>query len=219
MASMAEELDLRAPARRHEPADAQPLISHDVWLGVVAGDSAGRERFYRVYAEPVYRAIGAWAHSLKADEREDLLSEIFLKAFQAAGSLQDFANLEGWLFGLARNRVIGHCRKRGRSVREMTVADLDTVTRSRLAKGQEPLVAMISMEDRAALTALIDGVLSELPVRQQFVLIEKYKRGKSLSDIARAIRLDEGAVGSLLHRARAAFREKFEHRLSGEKYK
>jgi RNA polymerase sigma factor (sigma-70 family) len=218
MAIMAEELDLSVAVRGREPTDAEPLVSRELWLAVAAGDNTARERFYHCYAEPVHRAIGGWAHSLRPDEREDMLSDIFLKAFQHAGALQDFSRLEGWLFGLARNTVMDHCRKRGRAMRELKFDDLDSATKASIARsGETALGQMVASEERALLASLIDNVLSELPVRQQFVLLEKYKRGKSLSDIGKAIRLDDSAVASLLHRARAAFRDKFERRMGGEK--
>ena len=51
---------------------------------------------------------------------------------------------------------------------------------------------------------------SALSARQQQALALKYTEGASLEAIARALDSTPGAVGSLLHRARAAFRQAYD---------
>jgi RNA polymerase sigma-70 factor (ECF subfamily) len=198
-------------------ADGLPL-SEAEWRALLAGDDAARARLYGRYADPLYRAIRAWAHRLSAEDAEELLAETFVQALRSIQSVRSPAQLESWLFKLARNRVIDFCRTRGRAMKELRLDALSPGARDRVmdaiatdAAG-DALAKLASEEERATLSALVEQILTELPVRQQQALLDKYLNGKSLEQIAASFGLAPDAVASLLHRARSSFRGIFEKR-------
>ena len=72
--------------------------------------------------------------------------------------------------------------------------------------------AELAAEDPAPrdLKEAVNLAFSALSARQQQALALKYTEGASLEAIARALDSTPGAVGSLLHRARAAFRQAYD---------
>jgi RNA polymerase sigma-70 factor (ECF subfamily) len=76
-----------------------------------AGDPRGFEEIYGQLAGPVTR----FAHSRNADDPEGVTNEVFLAAFR---HLDDFAgdedDLRGWIFTIARNKLIDDARRRSR---------------------------------------------------------------------------------------------------------
>ena len=45
-------------------------------------------------------------------DAEDLLQEVFLRAYRQLGTVRDSQRLESWLYQIARNRIIDHYRSR-----------------------------------------------------------------------------------------------------------
>ena len=81
------------------------------------------EALYRACFHPLYR----FAMSLtggSSHEAEEIVQETFLRAIQYAGKLPENANVQAWLFRIARNTHISRLRKRQR---ETDDSSLDVV--------------------------------------------------------------------------------------------
>jgi RNA polymerase sigma-70 factor, ECF subfamily len=191
------------------------ITTEAAWQGLRAGNAGARQAFYEAYAEVVYRSIRSWAR-LRTEEAEDLLGETFLRAFRDIGSVRERRRLEGWLFTLARNAVIDFCRGRERAFRELWLEEISQGARERaltVMHGQEGGESSAgSADDREELFALVGQALSQLPVRQQQVLVARYYSNQSNEQIAQSLSVAPGAVAALLYRARAAFRSVFRQR-------
>jgi RNA polymerase sigma-70 factor (ECF subfamily) len=66
------------------------------------------------YAEIMYRKCGGYVDP--RGRAEEIVQETFLRAIQHANKLPDDANLDAWLFRIARNVHISRLRKRQREV-------------------------------------------------------------------------------------------------------
>jgi RNA polymerase sigma-70 factor (ECF subfamily) len=207
-AGSAEDAALPSSAHPASGGTHAPLLSAQEWAALRAGEPAAREAFYARYAEPVHRALFAWARGLRPEEAEDLLSEIFLRAFRSVESVRELARLEGWLFGLARNTVMDFLRKRGRVVKELRLEDFSPGVREQLTQsGAEGLARDAAQQ--AEIAVLVGQVLAELPARYQRALVAKYQEERSLKELGAELSLEPGAAAALLLRARTAFREGF----------
>lgn len=190
------------------------------WAALRSGDNAARRRIFMRYASVLQLAVRGWARGIQSEDADDIVSEIFFRAFKNIASVKSAESFEGWLFGLARNVTMDFCRRQGRSIKELSLDDLSDPAREqalRAARTEDAasvLAQLESREDRGALAALIQQVLAELPARQQQALLDRYRDGKSLAQIAATQGMAEDAAGSLLYRARMAFREKFKKRQS-----
>jgi RNA polymerase sigma-70 factor (ECF subfamily) len=185
------------------------------WARLRSGDDGAWELVYEAYADPLYRALRSWAPYVGAEEIEELLAETFARVFASREQIATRQQLEGWLFKIARNLAVDGIRKRGRTPQALRLDMLNSAARDMVmewAHGRAP----VGNTDDSELSALVDQVLAELPLRQQQVLLEKYRDGRSLKEIARKLGLGIEAASALLYRGRMAFRERFARRVGRE---
>ncbi|MCZ7644226.1 MAG: sigma-70 family RNA polymerase sigma factor [Planctomycetota bacterium] len=190
------------------------------WLLLRAGDPAAQERLYRRYADPLYRALRAWARWLTPEEAEEVLGEAFVRVLRGLANVRDPAALEGWLFTVARNALTDRARRRGRELRVLSFDALSPAARSevlgRVRSEGEPagsvLERLAEREDREQLGALVDQVLAELPLKHQEILRAKFQDGMGRAQLAARLGISPEAAAALLYRAKAAFRAAFRKR-------
>lgn len=86
--------------------------------GVKRGDEAACRQLYLTWRPGVLRLLEGFAQ-LDSDEREDLVQDIFTRAFRAIGNLKSADTFEGWLYSIARNRGLSALARKG-TRREVT---------------------------------------------------------------------------------------------------
>jgi len=130
---------------------------------------------YRQYFPRVF----AYVYGRIRDSRatEDLTSEVFRRAFAKADALSDEGAFEIWLFTVARDLLISHCR--GQSPRERTPED-DLLQRPDLAR--------------------VLSHLRHLHLRDQDIIALKFDAELTNPQIAQVMGLSEGKVGVILYR-------------------
>jgi len=115
---------------------------------------------------------------------EDILQDVFSELVEAYGLVQSVEHVSGWLFAVARNRIIDFFRKKKTvSLPESTGADED----ERLGLDQLLPSAEAGPEaayQRAVLLEELDAALDELPPEQQDVFIAHELEGKSFKQLA-----------------------------------
>lgn len=135
-------------------------------------------------------------------DAEDVLQDVFYKLVEANRLLMPIDHVTGWLFSVARNRIVDLFReKRWVSSEDSSVADegdnlprLEDLLPSPDA-GPEALYA------RGVLLEEIEQVLDELPREQRAVFIAHELEGRSFKEIAAETGV---SVNTLLSRKRYA---------------
>ena len=127
------------------------------------------------------------------DEAEDVAQEVFLRFGQSsvpAGAAP------GWLAVAAAHTALNHLRSsRRRTAREDAVGTGEPA-------GPDVADTVVRLEDRRRVRA----ALSRLPRRQAVALVLRHS-GVSYSDVAAALDLSPGSVGTTVRRAESALRE------------
>ncbi len=155
------------------------------------------ERLYQRHVEDVYRY--ALAVLANRSDAEDVTQTTFLNAYRSYRSGTLPAKPLNWLISIAHNV----CRQRFRSAaRRPPEVALD----ARLAAVEENGERFRAEDIRRALAALTFAQRSALALREL--------EGRSYREIAEALELSEGAVETLIFRARKAFREQLEGTLT-----
>lgn len=120
-------------------------------------------------------------------------------------------SLGGWLYRVAVNAALN--RRRGderRGKREVAAAAEERVLASGASMGPDPAQVALRNEERA----LVRRALADLPERSRLCLLLRHA-GLSYAEVAEAIGVAPGSVGTLLARAEERFRERY-HELSRE---
>ncbi len=140
----------------------------------------------------LYRLCGAreWA--------EDLLQETFLRAFNARQRLPHVANRRAWLYRIATNVAFTALRRQRRFI-WLPWRHTDDPALSRPDAGEQ--VGRGNAVERA---------LATLPPDQRALLLLHNHHGFSMSELAEALAIREGAVRTRLCRARERFRRAYE---------
>ena len=147
-------------------------------------DSRAFERLVAEHQKMVYSV--ALSLCRDAVEAEDVTQEAFLKAFRSMDGMRKPEQKKTWLYSIARFTAIDHVRKR-----------------RRMKTGEIP--------DRPAPTAespsaRVMEVIRGLRKAYRDIVLMRYVRELSYSDIARELHTTVGAVGEKLFRVREMIR-------------
>ncbi|MGY2066711.1 sigma-70 family RNA polymerase sigma factor [Blastococcus sp. SYSU DS0619] len=173
-------------------------------MPAAATRGAVRPDLEEVFRRDYSRVVGVAARVLGSrDQAEDVAQEVFLSFGRSSVPAAEAA---GWLSVAAAHTALNLIRSgRRRATREETVASVtDTVT---------PDVAdtVLTLEDRSRVRA----ALARLPRTQATALVLRHS-GLSYAEVATALDLSPGSVGTTVRRAEAALRKELNRHASPE---
>ncbi len=189
-------LDTGATWLEHQTSDSdEELIGR--WR---TGDEDAFEQLFLRYYRPIYRVLYGLTHD--AHEAEDLAQETFVMLYRQPPRLQAGSALGAWLYRVAANRGFNALRSARRAQQRLERAGLtdDTI---------EPDAELLRHEERARVRA----VLGSLAERDAKLLVLR-NAGLSYAEMAAALQIAPGSVGTFLVRAERAFIKSYE-RLGG----
>ncbi|MBL9107246.1 MAG: sigma-70 family RNA polymerase sigma factor [Myxococcales bacterium] len=166
----------------------------DAWCG---GDKAAGDALIRRYFEAVCRFF----RSKLGEDVEDLIQRTFHICTVRRMDLGAGGSFRGFLFGVARNLLLDHLRRRYRrgphdDVHVHSLRDLGTTPSEAVARGERE--------------RMIQEAMLRIPLEQRLLLELAHWEGLSGREIAQALEIGENTVRSRLSRARAALREALE---------
>ncbi len=151
---------------------------------------------YRQFFPRVFAYVYGRVHNVHV--AEDLVADVFERAFLKAGTLRNDEAFSTWLFTIARNVIISHARKHQRE----TVVDPDVM--KAIAPSSASVEGEILM--REELDALA-RVLRQFPQREQDIVALKFDAELSNTQIAQIMELSEANVRVILFRTLRKLRE------------
>ena len=157
-----------------------------------------------VFRREYLRVVGVAARVLgSADQAEDVAQEVFLSF---ARSSVPTGEAGGWLSVAAAHTALNLIRSgRRRTTREETVAAADPVVVPDVAD------AVVTLEERSRVRA----ALARLPRKQAVALVLRHS-GLSYADVAEALDMSTGSVGTTVRRAESALRKELNRHASSE---
>jgi RNA polymerase sigma factor (sigma-70 family) len=195
---------LSAPAALRRPS-WQPVrllrLRSDEQL--VALFRAGSEEAFGVIHERYRQRLFAYARQMLSGSRsdaEDVLQDVFLRAYHALRADRRPIALRAWLYRVAHNRCIDQIRRPAPAPQDVY----------ELNRGV-PSDPMAEAERREDLRRLIADVRA-LPEQQRSALLMREMEGLSYNDLAEALGVTVPAIKSLLVRARVGLVEAIEAR-------
>ena len=130
---------------------------------------------------------------------EDLTSETFLAAVDAVRRQRVPSLTVAWLIGVARHKLVDHWRRREREDRSLRAVDAD------------PLTDPVDEWDVHLDVLAAQRTLEQLGAHHRSALTLRYLDGLPVREVAECLGRTPGATEVLLVRARAAFRDIYEH--------
>ena len=161
-----------------------------------AGDHDAVAELYARYSRPLYTV--AMSVLRDAERARDCVQESFVKAWQAAGTIDPARPISPWLYAIARRTAIDILRRESRVRPTGDQDDVDTA------------VQPVSFESTWEAWEL-RRALDELPPDEREVLRQAYFEGRTHSDIAARLGVPLGTVKSRSHRAHHHLAKRLEH--------
>ena len=154
------------------------------------GDTVAQRRLYDVLHQNVYRLI---VRMVGKEDAIDVTQQAFLQVFRKINQFAGRSQIATWVYRVSVNEALQHLRKSKRS--KIQILEQEPMDRS--PSCQE------SIEHRDLLEQALELLVPEL--KAAFLLREM--EGLAYSDIAVALDIPEGTVGSRLNRARRELKQ------------
>ena len=195
---------LHAPASLSRLSISAPLLrlrSDDQLLALFrAGSDEAFNTLHDRYRQRLFAYVRQMLSTQSRQDAEDVLQDVFVRAFGALRADDRAVNVRAWLYRVAHNRCIDHLRR-------PIPAPSDVFEMSRTPL-HDPLEDAQRRED---LRRLVTDV-GRLPEQQRSALLMREIDGMSYADLATALDVTVPAVKSLLVRARLGLVEAAEAR-------
>lgn len=149
------------------------------------------------YEKPLLRFVQNLSQ-LSYEDAEDIVQQVFIKAY---GHLNDFdpeLKLSSWLFRIARNEVISFWRYK-------KVRPQESELNEEIMNETSDEIEHAKLLDNAFLAKEVQSLLALLQPEYREVLYLYYFEDKNYDEIADIIRSPVGTVAALLSRAKKAF--------------
>ncbi|MGA2266605.1 MAG: sigma-70 family RNA polymerase sigma factor [Phycisphaerae bacterium] len=143
-------------------------------------------------------------------DAEELAQEAFLRALEKLDQFRGQSQFYTWLFRIASNLAISHCRRNGQirfaplGDREDGAAGQAARHRSMAQPAADPQAAAMSAETAARVTEALDGLDEE----HRLIVVLRDVEDMDYAAIAAVLEVPIGTVKSRLHRARTLLKEK-----------
>jgi RNA polymerase sigma-70 factor (ECF subfamily) len=168
-------------------------LDHELMAAVARRDHAA---FARLVRRHLGWAVGFAERMLgERHEAEDLVQTAFLRVWQGAAGWEPRARFSTWLYRVLYNLCMDRFRARGTSTETLDDALPDE------SPGSEARLEGLQRAER------VRAALAALPGRQRAALVLCYYEERSQAEAAALLGVSEGALESLLSRARAGLRK------------
>jgi RNA polymerase sigma-70 factor (ECF subfamily) len=168
---------------------------------VLAAAQTGEAWAFRVLWESLSPAVAGYLRAKGATDPDDLTSEVFLAAFtQLASFSGDEAALRGYVFTIARRRLVDDLRRRSR--RGPQVEWTEETDQRRTGSAED---AALDSLGSTRTRELLDSLAPD----QRDVLVLRIFGDLTVEQVAEALGKRPGAVKALQRRGLEALRKKF----------
>lgn len=167
-------------------------------------DAVFRRHYARVHAVAIRLASND-------AEAEELAQETFIRLHDSPVLQRPDAEVQTWLLRVVTNLALNAIRGRQREqARLQRLGTLEIATTASQTLGADPANVLVRKEERQ----LVRDVLQEVPARARACLVLRHS-GLSYAEIAQAVGIAPGSVGTTLARAERAFVEAWRRRTDG----
>lgn len=179
---------------------------HDL-LNAVKKDKHEFSKLYEQYYLQILNYVQKRVN--EKHQAEDIVSEIFIKAFKAIKDFQwQGVSFSSWLYRIARNSLTDYYRKNARNDRTVSIDDI----KERVASPAEEIEKSAIRYEQEQ---LLYEVIMKFKEDEQYLIYYKFFENFSNKEIADLSGLSETNVGTKLHRIRNKMKKILERK--GEK--
>ncbi|MBP7628936.1 MAG: sigma-70 family RNA polymerase sigma factor [Acidimicrobiales bacterium] len=158
---------------------------------------------------PLYS--GALRMTRNPADAEDLVQEVYLRAYRGFGGFQQGTNLKAWMFRILTNTYINSYRAKQRRPEQTELDEVEDLYLYKRLGGLEAAALSRSAEDELMDTfsdAEVKAAVEDLPEIFRMAVLLADVEGFSYKEIAEILEIPIGTVMSRLHRGRKALQKR-----------
>lgn len=187
----------------------KPLTDQQLALRARRGDEDAFQTLVSRYRGKLLSYL--WHLSASQDEADDLLQDIFIKAYRALPRFDARRRFSPWVYRIAHNEAVNLLKRRNRRTLiswEDIANAKDNLEIADLSETPEERVE--SEEERKEMQRALEFLSPE----HREVLVLRYYHDKSYAEMSEIIGKPENTVASMLNRAKKKLAERMERRKS-----
>ena len=183
---------------KRQDASFSSLQDDQMVVLAVKGDEKAYSKLTQKYQKPLYFHVSKMIRD--PDFAEDLVQDIFLKAFKSLKNYKNDHAFSTWLYRIARNHTIDYLRKKKIETLSIHVDDYDESHASIQIADESSFTdqPIIRRERRNK----VYEAIYQLPEKYRDIIIKRHIEEKSYQEIAAEIDIPLGTVKAHLFRAR-----------------
>lgn len=174
------------------------------------GDTYALKHAIDLYGKRLQNAVLNIVQS--REDAEEIIQDVFVEMFHSIDKFQEKSALSTWLYSIAIRKAIDHVRAKKRKKRFAFVYSLFGRNDELIHDSPDFVHPGVQLEEKEN-ALLLFKALDELPEKQKSAFVLKRLEGLSQREIAAILNTSEGAVESLLSRAKEALTKKLENYL------
>lgn len=174
---------------------------------VLAGDKQAFRLLISQHQRLVAHMIGRLVK--KAEEREELCQDVFLRVYEKLGEFSFQSRLSSWIATIAYRYAINHLRKEKMFFSD--IPDEESFTRQFIEEDNPE-----RLTEEKDMDAFVLNLVDELPAQYKTVLTLYHVEGMSYPEMCEVTGMPEGTVKNYLFRARNLLKEKVKKYLGKE---
>jgi RNA polymerase sigma-70 factor, ECF subfamily len=182
---------VRAATTARNSAAADPARDREDVSLAAAGDTAAFERVYRRHAARIHSLC---RRMLSPEEADDVMQDVFIRAWEKLSLFRGDAAFGTWLHRLAINVILSRRQSHA-------------TYRERFSAGDTDVIPLPARRDRADLRVDVDAAIRTLPQGARDVFLLHDVEGYTHEEIAGMLHVTAGTSKSQLHRARMSLRK------------
>ena len=158
---------------------------------------------------PLYS--GALRMTRNPADAEDLVQEVYLRAYRGFGGFQQGTNLKAWMYRILTNTYINSYRAKQRRPEQTELDEVEDLYLYKRLGGLEAAALSRSAEDELMDTfsdAEVKAAVEDLPEIFRMAVLLADVEGFSYKEIAEILEIPIGTVMSRLHRGRKALQKR-----------
>ena len=171
------------------PSKAEGDLLAEVVMACQRGDHAAQRQLYDSCQQNVFRLV---VRMVGRQDAADVTQQVFLQAFRSIEKFNGRSRFETWLYRLAVNESLQHLRRAKRGKHQT----LDWEPMDESQQG-----------DDVERKEVLDLALARIDPQLRAIFLLREVEGLSYHEIADALQIPEGTVGSRLNRARRELRQ------------
>ena len=180
----------------HSPMMMDSTTEKNLVLKAQKGDRESQAKLVEYLWDKIYRWLFRLTHD--GHTAEDLTQESFVKALTNLHRFKPGTNFTAWVFRIAHNNFVNHCRSKGRIRKPLP----DEIASRKIG----PVDEVVSEESVQKLSRIID----EMPLEFKSVLLLRMEQDLSFREIAGILDLTEETARWRVFRARQKLLEALE---------